>query len=137
MNLKLKNMTSLRALLAFNMKEQRHILRISQEKLAERVNAAPHYIGMIEKERSFPTPEMLERIAAALGIDTPDLFSTKAYPSEESGSIQKFQELVISDMAQVLSFRLKELERDKPAARSGESSSIKQDAGKDNTPQES
>ena len=105
-------MTSLRAVLAFNMKEQRHILKLSQEKLAERVNAAPHYIGMIETERSFPTPEMLERIAAALEIDAPDLFSMKMYPSEETGSIKQFQERVISDMAQVLSYRLKELEQD-------------------------
>ncbi|GHV49280.1 transcriptional regulator [Spirochaetia bacterium] len=105
-------MTSLRAVLAFNMKEQRHILRISQEKLAERVNTSTHYISMIEKERSFPTPEMLERIAAALEIDAPELFSTRAFPSEERGAAKKFQELVISDMEKVLAFRLKELEQD-------------------------
>ncbi|GHU90643.1 transcriptional regulator [Spirochaetia bacterium] len=104
-------MTSLRAVLAFNMKEQRHVLRISQEKLAERVNTSTHYISMIEKERSFPTPEMLERIAAALEIDAPELFSTRAFPSEEGGANKKFQELVISDMEKVLAFRLKELEQ--------------------------
>lgn len=107
----MKIMTSLRAVLAFNMKEQRHVLRISQEKLAERVNTSTHYISMIEKERSFPTPEMLERIAAALEIDAPELFSTRAFPSEEGGANKKFQELVISDMEKVLAFRLKELEQ--------------------------
>jgi transcriptional regulator with XRE-family HTH domain len=105
-------MTSLRAVLAFNMKEQRHVLRISQEKLAERMDTSTHYISMIEMERSFPTPEMLERIAAALEIDAPDLFSTKNYPSEEAGSIKNFQERVISDIVQVLSYRFKELEQD-------------------------
>ena len=62
-------MTSLRSVLAFNIKEQRLILGISQSKLAERVNTSTHYIGMIESEKKFPTPEMLERIATALEIE--------------------------------------------------------------------
>ena len=32
---------------------------------------------MIETKNNFPSPEMLERIAIALGIDTIDLFYTK------------------------------------------------------------
>jgi len=35
------------------------------------------YIGMIETKNNFPSPEMLERIAASLGIDTLDLFSAE------------------------------------------------------------
>lgn len=49
-------MTSLRALLAINMKVQRHLLGISQAKLAEKVKTSAHYIGMIELERKFPMP---------------------------------------------------------------------------------
>ncbi|GHU99170.1 transcriptional regulator [Spirochaetia bacterium] len=124
-------MTSLRAVLAFNMKEQRHVLRISQEKLAERVNASPHYIGMVEKERNFPSSEMLERIANALEIDAPDLFSTKNYPSEEPGSIKRFQERVITDIVQVLSYRFKELERDTQTARHDEPAAANGDGGTD------
>jgi hypothetical protein len=37
---------------------------------------------MIEMERKFPSPEMLERIAGALKIDSPELFSMKAFPLE-------------------------------------------------------
>jgi hypothetical protein len=51
-------------------------------------------------------------VAAALEINAPDLFSMKMYPLEEPGSIKEFQERVISDMAQVLSYRLKELVQD-------------------------
>jgi len=103
-------MTSLRAVLAFNMKVQRQVLGISQAKLAEKVNTSTHYIGMIESEKKFPTPEMLERIAAALEIDAPALFSLKSYPVSESGTIVKFQEQVLNDIAQIIAYRVKELE---------------------------
>jgi transcriptional regulator with XRE-family HTH domain len=107
-------MTSLRAILAFNMKARRRLLGISQARLAEKVDTSTHYIGMIEKERQFPTPEMLERIAAALEIDPPDLFSKKSFPSEEAGNIEKLQDLVLNDISQVIAYRMKEFARDKP-----------------------
>jgi len=99
-------MTSLRAVLAFNMKNQRHFLGISQSKLAEKVNTSTHYIGMIENKKKFPTPEMLERIAAALEIDAPALFSTKNYPL--IGTVENFKEQVMHDISLVLSQRIRE-----------------------------
>jgi len=106
-------MTSLRSLLAFNMKVQRQILKISQSKLAEKVNTSTHYISMIESEKKFPSPEMLERIACALKIDAPCLFSTKSYPVSEDITIEKFREQVIDDIIQVLSYRFENLTREK------------------------
>jgi len=102
-------MTSLRSVLAFNMKVQRQVLGITQAKLAEKVNTSTHYIGMIESEKKFPTPEMLERIAAALEIDAPALFSLKSYPASESGTVAQFQEQVLNDIAQIIAYRVKEL----------------------------
>jgi transcriptional regulator with XRE-family HTH domain len=107
-------MTSLRSVLAFNMKEQRRILGITQAKLAEKVNTSTHYIGMIENGKKFPTPEMLERIASALEIDAPALFSTKSYPSPEAGTMAKFQEQLINDISQAVAYRVKELGRETP-----------------------
>ena len=107
-------MTSLRSVLAFNMKVQRQILGISQAKLAERVDTSTHYIGMIESEKKFPTPEMLERIAAALEIDAPALFSTKSYPKPEAGTMAEFQEQVINDITQVIAYRVGKLSREIP-----------------------
>jgi transcriptional regulator with XRE-family HTH domain len=78
-------MISLRSVLAFNMKAQRQILGITQAGLAERVNTSTNYIALIETEKRFPTSEMLERIAAALEIEPPALFSTKTYPRRSSG----------------------------------------------------
>ena len=92
-------MTSLRALLAYNIKERRRILGISQAKLAEKVATSTHYIGQIEQKKKFPSPEMLERIAAALEIDSPQLFSMASFTNE---AIKRFQEGVQSDLKTAL-----------------------------------
>ena len=105
-------MTSLRSLLTFNMKAQRHILGITQAQLAERVNTSTNYIALIESEKKFPTPEMLERIATALEIDAPFLFSTKSYPLPETGTLTKLQEQVLNDLSEVISYRFRKFERE-------------------------
>ena len=69
-------MTDIRLILAENMKKYRKIQGISQEKLAEKINTAPNYIAMIEVAKKFPSAGMLERIATALNVDTPELFTT-------------------------------------------------------------
>ena len=88
-------MTSLRALLSHNIREQRRILGVTQAKLAEKVETSTHYIGQIELGNKFPTPEMLERIAAALEIDSPQLFSMSSFPTEV---IRQFQEGLLADV---------------------------------------
>ena len=60
-------MTNLRQLVALNIKRTRQGLGISQSALAERARASTQYIAMIETGRKFPSIEMLERLAAALG----------------------------------------------------------------------
>jgi transcriptional regulator with XRE-family HTH domain len=72
-------MTSLRALLSFNIKKRRQILDLSQADLAEKVKTSTQYLGQIEQNKKFPSPEMLERIAEALEVDTPQLFSMETY----------------------------------------------------------
>jgi transcriptional regulator with XRE-family HTH domain len=75
-------MTNIREVLANNMKAYRNALGLSQAKLAYIVDTSTHYIGMIETKNNFPSPEMLERIAAALGVDTLALFSKESDLSE-------------------------------------------------------
>jgi len=82
-------------LLSHNIKERRRILGITQEKLAERVETSTHYIGQIELGNKFPSPEMLERIAGALGIDSPQLFSMNSFPAE---ALKLFQEGLLADL---------------------------------------
>ena len=67
---------------------------------------------MIESEKKFPTPEMLERVAAALEIDAPALFSTKTYPSPEAGTVEKLQEQILSDISEVISNRMRAFVRE-------------------------
>ena len=88
-------MTSLRALLAHNIKERRRILGITQANLAEKVQTSTHYIGQIELGNKFPTPEMLERIAASLELDSPQLFSMNSFPTEV---MRQFQQGLLSDV---------------------------------------
>jgi transcriptional regulator with XRE-family HTH domain len=104
-------MTNLKKLLAFNMKEQRRILGISQAALAERINTSTNYIAMIELERKTPSIPMLERIAAALQMDAPELFSQKNAPSV---SLRNLKREVLEDIekavSNVISERLNEAE---------------------------
>lgn len=87
------SMTDLRQLLAHNMKERRRALKITQYRLAELAGTSAYYIGMIEAEKKYPSPEMMQKIAAGLGIDTPELFSmASSFPVD---TIKKYQKEVL------------------------------------------
>jgi len=105
-------MTNIRDLLAKNMKAYRNSLGLSQAKLAEKVDTSTHYIGMIETMNNFPSPEMLERIAAALGVDTVDLFSTE---KTLAASMKNCRKAALKDlrgmMGRFFDDKLKELEK--------------------------
>jgi transcriptional regulator with XRE-family HTH domain len=101
-------MAGLRHLLASNMKKHRRILGISQAKLAEKVSTAPTYIAMIELEKKFPSVDMLERIASALAIEPPELFSASSFPAE---SIKCLHTAVLTEFDKVINAKLKELEK--------------------------
>jgi transcriptional regulator with XRE-family HTH domain len=96
------------------MKEQRHILMITQAQLAERVDTSTNYIALIESKKKFPTPEMLERIAAALEIDAPALFSTKNYLNSGDRAMAGIQERVFDDLARIISHRIGQLNEETP-----------------------
>ncbi|GAB6391643.1 MAG: helix-turn-helix transcriptional regulator [Treponematales bacterium] len=87
-------MTDLRRLLAANLKHFRGEQGLSQAKLAEKAATTTHYVGMIEIARHFPSPEMLEQIAGALGIDVLELFSVPSPP----GALKRLQKEVLRDV---------------------------------------
>ena len=93
-------MTSLRELLAYNIKKNRKKLGLSQAKLAEKTDLSTQYLAMIELERKFPSPEVLERLALALEVDSPELFSM---PPSVEHSIRQYQALILKDLEQSLS----------------------------------
>jgi len=90
-------MTDLRGLLAKNIKKYRKIRGFSQEDLAERAKTSLTHIGMIEIGRKFPSVRMLEQIADALGIDTPELFSSETVvflPAYEKSMERLYHEIM-------------------------------------------
>jgi transcriptional regulator with XRE-family HTH domain len=92
-------MTDIRELLAKNIKKFRKIRGFSQENLAEKAFTSTTHIGMIEIGKKFPSPKMLEQIAEALGIDTPELFTTEAVlflPSNDK-SIELLYQNIVND----------------------------------------
>jgi transcriptional regulator with XRE-family HTH domain len=106
-------MTNIRDLLAKNMKAYRHALGLTQAKLAEKVDTSTHYIGMIETKNKFPSPEMLERIAASLGIDTVELFSKEINLPETLKTYRKAALVDIKGlMGQFIDEKLQELEKE-------------------------
>jgi transcriptional regulator with XRE-family HTH domain len=106
-------MTDIRDLLAQNIKKYRSALGLSQAKLAEKVDTSTNYIGLLEIKRKFPSPEMMERLASALGIDTTELFhkeliSKEAIKTYRKAAIEDIQEVI----SQVIEEKLKDLDKD-------------------------
>ena len=93
-------MTNLRDILALNLKENRKKCGFSQAKLAEKANITTQYIAMIEVSRKFPTPEMLDRIAQALGIETYELFIVKPSPED---SMERLHNTLVDNIERVVS----------------------------------
>jgi transcriptional regulator with XRE-family HTH domain len=81
------------------MRENRNKLGFSQSRLAERAGLSTQYIAMIELARKFPSPEILERIASALEIDPPELFSIQIAEAQ----IRKFKKTVLTDIEKAVS----------------------------------
>jgi transcriptional regulator with XRE-family HTH domain len=104
-------MTKIRQLLASNIRKYRHARGWSQAKFAERVNTSAHYVGMLETQTKYPSPEMVERLAAALGIDSTDLFRGDIDPGE---TVKHLRKAVLEDvgslMAGFIGTQIRELE---------------------------
>jgi len=95
-------MTDIRKVLAANIKAYRKEQGLTQAKLAEQAGTATHYIAMIEGGKNFPSPDMIERIAAVFGKDTLDLFSPNPIR-------HNWKEEILSDIGTLVDKRLNEL----------------------------
>jgi transcriptional regulator with XRE-family HTH domain len=93
-------MAGIRALLADNIKRLRQKCGITQAELAKKASVTSNYIGMIEQKRQFPTPEILERLAAALNAEIPELFSAYISPTAE---LEKLHKAILSDLDRAVS----------------------------------
>jgi len=61
-------------LFIMNLKDFRKLRKISQIKLAEMCVSSQAYIAEIEVGKKFPSPDMIEKIASALNVESYCLF---------------------------------------------------------------
>ena len=83
------------------------MLGLSQAKLAENANIAPGYLATIELEKSFPSDDVLERIAKALKIDPSELFSKNGHSIE---ALRAFQKTVLEEFDNTLKIQIAKFE---------------------------
>ena len=91
-------MAGIREVLACNLREYRRNCGYSQEKLAEVAKITPQYLATIETCRKFPTPEVLDRLAGALCIESHELF-TFASPQDE---LEKLRQDIIGEVVKAI-----------------------------------
>jgi transcriptional regulator with XRE-family HTH domain len=68
----------LRERVAKNLRRLRHATGLSQEELADRADVNRNYVGMLEREEHAATIDMLEKLAAVLGVDPTEFFRKDA-----------------------------------------------------------
>ena len=69
-----------------NLKAYRKLRGVSQTQLAELCDSSTGYIGEIETGKRFPSVAMIERIAAALGVESWHLFKNEPVnPADANG----------------------------------------------------
>lgn len=90
-------MSNIQSCLSRNMKMHRKRNGLSQAALAERAGTAPNYIALIEVGKNFPSLQMLEKIAGALGIDALDLFDKDSMRIIDSERMQETLIAALSD----------------------------------------
>jgi len=98
-------MLNIRDILALNLKENRKKCGFTQEKLAEEAGISTHYLAMVEVSKKFPTPEMLDRIAQALKIETYQLFDVSATPE---GALMHLEKSIIANIEQLINVTIKQ-----------------------------
>jgi transcriptional regulator with XRE-family HTH domain len=77
-----------------NLKDYRKLLKISQAKLAEICDSSQAYIAEIEVGKKFPSPDMIEKIASALEVESYRLFQNKAEKDISSLTPLQKQEII-------------------------------------------
>jgi transcriptional regulator with XRE-family HTH domain len=101
----LKKMVDIREILALNLKEYRRKNGFTQEKLAEKAGISANYLSMVEISRKFPTPEMLDRLARALNIQTFQLFDPSATPE---GALLHLEQTIVENIEKVVRTAIKQ-----------------------------
>lgn len=90
--------TDIKAIFAANLRENRKEKGLTQEKLAEIADISLRYIAMLELGNSFPSGEMVEKLAKALNIQAFQLF----YPlATLDGALFHLEQSILSKIEKI------------------------------------
>ena len=67
-------MVNIKNLFGRKIKEYRKKKNLTQAQLAELVNVDDKHISCIESGKNFPSPDLIERLATSLDVESKDLF---------------------------------------------------------------
>lgn len=102
-------MSAIRETFVNNLKYYRNKKGLSQEKLSYAVGKSIAYINQLENKITWPQPEMVDKIAAALEISASELFSENGCPENAK---QQFSEKFGIDLETELLARIEKDVRD-------------------------
>jgi transcriptional regulator with XRE-family HTH domain len=102
-------MTDIRDVFASNLRKFRQARGWSQALLAEKSDASPNYIGMLENKIKFPSPGMIQRLAFALGIDPTELFYAKIDPAT---TLNFYRKVALEDICGLIQGEIQKLDED-------------------------
>jgi len=94
-----QKMANIKEILAANLRENRRKKGLTQEKLAEMADISLRYLAMLELGESFPSGEVLEKLAKALDIQAFQLF----YPSSTpEGALLHLEQSIVINIEKVV-----------------------------------
>ena len=92
-------MNSIRETFVNNLKFYRKQKGFSQEKLSYAVGKSIAYINQIENKDTWPQPEMVDKIAVALGISSSALFEENSSPENlKIGFAEKYGKAIETEL---------------------------------------
>ena len=94
-----KKKANIREILAANLRENRRKKGLTQEKLAEMADISLRYIAMLERGKSFPSGEILEKLSKVLDIQTYQLFEPTATPE---GAVLHLEQSIVANIEKVV-----------------------------------
>ena len=101
--------SDIKEIFAANLKENRRKKGVTQEKLAETAEISLRYLAMLELGKSFPSGEVLEKIAKALDIHAFQLF----YPlATLDGALLHLEQSILTKIEKIVSSTIRELRQD-------------------------
>jgi transcriptional regulator with XRE-family HTH domain len=92
-------MANIREVLANNIKKNRRTCGFSHDKLAALAGISSQYLATVETCRKFPTPEVLDRLAEAICVETHELFTFDPTPQNE---LEKLRQDIIGEVVKAI-----------------------------------